>query len=223
MALFDTFNVKIAKQDCGHMGALHDATGGEAHMGMFIFETGNKTFCHFDADLKLAYFFQENSGTCTIGTFTFGIFHNPEEIPFESFIDESSLIECGFEPIQSITVSKWDLHDLHFNLSYHTLLASGICGISFVPADLTAIGDHFEFQVDPAKSELRCWNLNGSFTTSDDGIGSDETKYCRQKTYTPDEGVGTEHFNLDVLYRMADEGQASDESPVKLRVFGTDW
>lgn len=220
MALFEKFPIVESKQDYGHLGVLHDVVG-TPHFGMFVFNVGENHYCHFDVILTLDYFFQQNGGSCTLGNFVFGTFDFPEEIPAQTFIDQSSLEACGFNPIQSIAVSNGDISGSSFNLSFHFVGMPRICGVLFEPADLSVLGVHFLFKIDISASYIKCWNVSGSFISSDDGYGFDESRDCLNRPEFPDAGFGWDIAKPKVFFSEFDAG-LHKEDQIKLRIFGSD-
>jgi len=223
MAFYEKYVPQIIRQDFGHTGIFHDVVENEKHLGMFAFNVGNNLFCHFDVLLRVeSLLLQFEDQSCFLGTFTFGTFEHPEFVPYYTFIDETSLDRCGFNPIQTVPCTNGDIVDSVITLSYHLLLAPKFCGILFEPADLHDT-NHFSLLFNAEKSFIKCWGVNAQSNLSDLGSGWDINLDTNHPVQLPDVAFARDHAKPTVLFKEMDAGGLSDEFPTRIRLFAEDY
>ena len=228
---YELFKCSVSKQDFGHTGILHDVpVGGEAHLGVFVFDTGTESgFCHFVVDLYPQFLDHSIPDDVVIGTLVPGWFTNPAQVLSSDLCVLEDLETCGFVPAfpEDASVGKGEpvsLHSIvqnvHYRQEFHFLTHERYLAVVFVPecTDPESVGSCFQLQFagdesyfDDLVPQLYAQPLSWNVTIHEKGNVFD---FMASIPPPEEQPLPVERLlELDVLYFKDDAGKLADYYP----------
>lgn len=231
-------------QDEGHTGKIHDASSNnDKHYGMFIFNLDSlnpQKFIAFKLILNVKSYTATLSGDQIFDVIP-GSFDNPSRIPFNNFLTDSSLEDCGWQPISVVSDSSGIARQVKYTVSsgsltrliidFHFPYTDQYIGFLIDPkvTDASHTGKHFEisfYRSDDSISlcpQLKCQPAESLVILDDSSKANDAFKkyYAPDKSTRYDQGIGEEFFSYDARITHRDKGYSLDRDK-SIKIKGVD-
>ena len=235
-------------QDHGHTETLHSVAANETvpHLGMFIFDFGfgHTPYLNFEFVLNVISVSKNFSDRRFMGRFMLGTFTSYNLVLENSFLDQSSLDACGWQPIKvpygTTQIKKELYYDLYSDVfdtfsrevkfSFHFTMTEidDHLGLLFVPAQVARSGDGAKYTLkfygdrSNNRAYVRCTHAIQSLFLNESSNAVDNTKhYGTRLIDNKDVATSQDSAQQSVGYYKNDSGELKEE-PYQLKIGGND-